>query len=195
MLDRIRPFGRRVAEWPARVLARMGLTPNAITIVGLLLNVGVAAVLASGQPVLGGVLVLVANAFDMLDGALARVTGKASRFGAFLDSNIDRYAEALIFLGIGAWLFTLGDGSLLLAVYAATVGSMMVSYARARAEGLGVGGEIGLLPRPERLILLSIGLIFHGYLLAPVLWILAVFTNITAIQRILYVRSQLASGK
>ena len=195
MLDRIRPFGRRVAEWPARVLARMGFTPNAITIVGLLLNVGVAAVLASGQPVLGGVLVLVANAFDMLDGALARVTGKASRFGAFLDSNIDRYAEALIFLGIGAWLFTLGDGSLLLAVYAATVGSMMVSYARARAEGLGVGGEIGLLPRPERLILLSIGLIFHGYLLAPVLWILAVFTNITAIQRILYVRSQLASGK
>lgn len=195
MLDRIRPVGRRIAEWPARVLARLGFTPNMVTIIGLLLNVGVAAVLASGQPVLGGVFVLVANAFDMLDGALARVTGKASRFGAFLDSNLDRYAEALIFLGIGAWLYMQGDGMLLLAVYAATVGSMMVSYSRARAEGLGVGGEVGLLPRPERLILIAIALIFHGYLLAPVLWLLAILTNVTAIQRMLYVRRQLGSSK
>ncbi len=195
MLDRIRPWARRLAEWPARLLAGIGVTPNMITLMGLALNVGVALIIASGQPVLGGICVLLANAFDMLDGALARVTGKASRFGAFLDSTLDRYAEALIFLGIGVWLFSRGDGPLLLAVYCATVGSLMVSYARARAEGLGVGGEVGLLPRPERLILIAVGLIFHPYLLAPVLWLLAVLTNVTAVQRILHVRRELRSPK
>ncbi len=178
---------------PALFLGRLGMTPNSLSIVGLFLNVVVAAVLASGQPVLGGVLVLLANAFDMLDGALARSTGKASRFGAFLDSTLDRYAEALIFLGVGVWLYSTGNGALLLAGYAAIIGSLMVSYARARAEGIGVRGEVGWLPRPERILLLAAGLIFHQYLLAPVLWFLAVFTNLTALQRALYVKRQLDS--
>lgn len=195
MFEKIRPYARRIAEAPARLLARMGATPNSITLVGLLLNIIVAGILAAGYPVIGGVCVLLANAFDMLDGAVARVTGKTSRFGAFLDSTLDRYAEALFYLGIGAWLFRLGDGTLLLALYAAVIGSLMVSYARARAEGLGVGGEVGLLPRPERIVLLAVGLIFHAYLLAPVLWLLAILTNVTAVQRILHVRKELASPR
>jgi len=171
----------------------MGVSPNSLTVIGLLLNVLVAAVLASGQPVIGGVLVLVANAFDMLDGGVARLTGKVSRFGAFFDSTLDRYAEALVYLGVGVWLYSVGDGLLLFAAYCTIIGSLMVSYTRARAESLGVGGEVGLLPRPERIILLSLGLIFHGYLLAPVLWILAVLSNLTAVQRMIHVHRELAA--
>ena len=193
MLDGIRPRARRLAEWPAGLLSRTGVSPNTLTLVGLLLNVLVAAVLASGHPLAGGVLVLFANAFDMLDGALARITGKTSRFGAFLDSTMDRYEEALVYLGIGIWLFERGDGPLLLAGYLAIIGSILVSYARARAESLGVGGEVGWLPRPERIVLLAVALIFHTYLLAPVLWLLAVLTNVTAVQRILHVRRELES--
>ncbi len=195
MLDHLRPHARRLAEWPARLIARTGVSPNALTLIGLLLNVLVAVVLASGYPVAGGLLVLLANAFDMLDGALARITGKVSRFGAFLDSTLDRYEEALLYLGIGVWLFSRGDGLLLLAGYLAIIGSLLVSYTRARAESLGVGGEVGWLPRPERILLLALGLIFHSYLLAPVLWLLAVFTNVTAVQRILHVRRELDKTK
>ena len=136
---------------------------------------------------------MLANAFDMLDGALARVTGRVSRFGAFLDSTMDRYEEAVLYLGIGVWLYSRSDGLLLLAGYLAIIGSILVSYTRARAESLGIGGEVGWLPRPERLVLLAAGLIFHLYLLAPVLWLLAVFTNVTAVQRILHVRRELES--
>jgi CDP-diacylglycerol--glycerol-3-phosphate 3-phosphatidyltransferase len=184
-----------MALFPARGLARLGVTPNMLTVAGLLLNVVVALVIASGQPVLGGVLVLLANAFDMLDGAVARLTGTVSRFGAFFDSTLDRYAEAVMYLGVGVWLYETRDGSLLLACYGAIIGSLMVSYARARAEGIGVGGEVGLLPRPERIILLAVGLIFHGDMLAPVLWILAVFSNLTAVQRIVHVHRELAAKK
>ncbi len=191
MLEKLRPQARRIAEYPARLLARAGFSPNTLTLTGLVLNLVVAIVLAAGHPVAGGVLVLLANAFDMLDGALARVSGKASRFGAFLDSTLDRYAEALLYLGVMAWLYTRADAPLLLASYLGIIGSLMVSYARARAEGLGVGGEVGLLPRPERIILLALGLLFHPWLLAPVLWLLALLTNVTAVQRILHVKKEL----
>lgn len=193
MLDRLYPYARRLAEYPARLLSRLGISPNTLTLVGLCLNIFVALVLAAGQPVIGGVLVLLANAFDMLDGAVARLGGKVSSFGAFLDSTLDRYAEAIIYLGVMAWLFTLGDGTTLLAAYLALAGSFMVSYCRARAEGLGVGGEVGWLPRPERIVLLAVALLFHQLLLSPVLWLLAVLTNFTAVQRMLHVRRELAA--
>lgn len=191
MFERFRPHARRIAEYPARLLARLGFTPNGLTLIGLVLNALVALVIALGHPVLGGVLVLLANAFDMLDGALARVSGKGSRFGAFFDSTLDRYAEAVMYLGVMAWLYQAGDGILLLASYVSIIGSLMVSYSRARAEGLGVQGEVGWLPRPERIVLLALGLMFHQYLLAPVLWLLAVMTNFTALQRILYAKKVL----
>lgn len=191
MLDKLRPLARHIAEYPARVLAGMGVTPNAITVIGLLLNLLVALVIASGNLVAGGVLVLFANLFDVLDGAVARVSGKGSKFGAFFDSTLDRYAEAVVYLGVGAWLYSQGDGTTLLAAYLGIIGSLMVSYTRARAEGLGVIGEVGLLPRPERILLLSIGLLFHGQLLTPVLWLLALLANLTALQRMLHVQREL----
>jgi len=193
MFERIRPLARSGAEYPARLLAAAGITPNALTLLGLLLNVFVAIVIAMGNPVIGGILVLGANAFDMLDGAVARVSGQGSRFGAFLDSTLDRYAEAVVYGGLMAWLLSVGDQTSLLAAYLAIIGSIMVSYARARAEGLGIRGEVGWLPRPERIILLALALIFHQYLLVPVLWLLAILTNFTALQRILHARRMLES--
>jgi len=184
-----------MAEYPAVLLNRIGVTPNELTIVGLLLNVAVAWMLASGNLAVGGILVLLANAFDMLDGALARVSGKGSRFGAFFDSTLDRYAEAVIYLGLMVWLYRVGDGPLLMGAYMALVGSFMVSYSRARAEGLGVGGEVGLLPRPERILILALGLLLHQTLLAPAIWLLAVLSNFTTLQRILHARRELSSGK
>ena len=151
--------------------------------------------LASGHIVLGGVLVLLANVFDMLDGAVARVSGKSSRFGAFFDSTLDRYAEALVYLGVMAWLLRQGDTMALLAAYLSVVGSLMVSYSRARAEGLGVQGEVGLLPRPERILLLAVGLMLHQYLLVPVLWLLALLTNVTTVQRILFAKKALDASQ
>ncbi len=186
LMDRIKRQARRGAEPIGRALARTGLSPNALTVLGCLLNFGVAVVLGFGYERIGGVLVLVAGAFDTLDGALARAAGRSTTFGAFLDSTLDRYSEAAIFLGILADGARRGDLQVVLLTYAAAFGSLMVSYARARAEGLGLRGDVGWLQRPERVVLLGVGLIVG--LTLPALWILAVLTNLTAIQRILHVR-------
>lgn len=170
------------------LLSRSRIDPNLLTIFGLLLNIAVGAVLAAGELRIGGVLVLVAGLFDMLDGAVARATGRTTTFGAFLDSTLDRYSEAAI---LGGLLIAQLQGAAFaepILIYIAIVGSMMVSYARARAEGLGLRGESGWLARPERLILLAVGLMLG--LTTLVLWILAVLTNLTAIQRILFVWRQ-----
>src|SRR5213075_2627048 len=127
----------------------------------------------------------------MVDGAVARATGKTSVFGAFFDSLADRYAEAVVLMGLGVSLIQRGELTLVWAVAIGLLGSILVSYARARAEGLGVDCEIGLLQRPERVLLLTVGLLFPGPLLGPVLWILAVVTNITVVQRALHVRHEL----
>ena len=185
-VKRLKANVRRRAIPIGRGLSRLGITPNFLTVTGCLLNFGVGAVLAFGYDLIGGVLVLVVGAFDMLDGALARATNRSTRFGAFLDSTLDRYSEAAVFLGILASAATRGDVAIVLLTYTAAVGSLMVSYARARAEGLGLSCEVGMLQRPERIILLGLGLIFG--LTLPALVILAVLTNVTAIQRILHVR-------
>lgn len=179
----------RVREWMLRVggaLAALGLTPNMLTVLGLLLNVGVAAVIASGRPQLGGVLLLVASAFDMLDGAVARATGKVTKFGGFLDSTLDRYSEIVVFLGLLLYLLGTPDwrtGSIL--SFVAATGALMISYARARAEAAGASASVGLLPRPERVILLAVMLIAERPLWA--LWALAILTHATALMRIIHV--------
>jgi CDP-diacylglycerol--glycerol-3-phosphate 3-phosphatidyltransferase len=126
-------------------------------------------------------LIFAAAGFDALDGTLARMTGRTSRFGAFLDSTLDRFSEAVIFLGLFVYLVDQGAQTELILIYATIVGSLMVSYARARAEGIGVTLKEGLLTRFERVGLLILGLIFNQ--LTLVLWILAIFTNVTAVQR------------
>ena len=169
-----------------RGISRLGISPNMLTVAGCLLNFGVGAILALGYTQIGGVLVLVVGAFDMLDGALARATGRSTRFGAFLDSTLDRYSEVAVFFGILVAASLRGDTVVVGLTYAAAVGSLMVSYARARAEGLQLTCDVGLLQRPERIIVLGLGLIVG--LVTPALVILAVLTNVTAIQRILHVQ-------
>lgn len=170
-----------------RLLARTGLTPDMASILGLLINGAVAVVLATGRFGLGGVLLLIAAPFDMVDGALARATGKGSRYGAFLDSMLDRYSEVVLFFGL-LWHFQHDAAhaeTRTLLLYACATGSLLVSYARARAEALGFDNEVGILARPERIVGLGAFLLF-GWT-DVILWLLAVLTYVTAIQRLLHV--------
>ncbi len=167
------------------VINRTGLTPNMLTFIGLLLNAGVAVVLARGEIALGGWLLLLATSFDALDGSLARLTGRQSRFGAFFDSTLDRYSEAVIYGGLLFYYMDQGARAEMLLVYAAIIGSIMVSYARARAEGLGLECKVGLATRLERILIIAVGLILQRVTLA--LWLVAIFANLTAVQRIVHV--------
>lgn len=190
-----------LAEPVARVVARTGLPPNALTIFGLLIN-GVAAwLLASGHFLVGGFVILIAGAFDLLDGAVARVTGKSTTFGALLDSSVDRYSEAVLLFGLIVYYARQPEpGTLEMGlIFATIVGSLLVSYVRARAEGLGLECEVGLMRRTVRILTLAFGLIINQVVLYTAgltppdliilifLWILAIGTNLTALQRLLYV--------
>ena len=179
--DVVRKYSRIFLEPLARFISRTGISPNVITVTGFLLMVGVAFVLARGYLVWGGLLIIAAALFDAIDGTLARMMGRTSRFGAFLDSTLDRFSEAIIFLGLFVYLIEQDQKIELILIYATVVGSMMVSYARARAEGIGVPLKDGLFTRFERIFILVVGLLFNQLTLA--LWVLAIFTNLTAIQR------------
>jgi len=170
-----------------RVLARTGLTPDAASILGFVINAAVAVVLASGRFGLGGLLLLIAAPFDMVDGAIARATGKGSPFGAFLDSMLDRYSEVVLFFGL-LWHVQhdpTNATTRTFLIYGCATGSLLVSYARARAEALGFDNEVGILARPERVVGLGAFLLFGWTDL--ILWLLAVLTYITAIQRLIHV--------
>ncbi len=167
-------------------LARSKLSPNWFTIIGLILNMIVAAVIGSGSLLISGILLIGAGLFDMVDGAVARASNQITRFGGFLDSTLDRYSEAIIYFGLLIYFQRFHPGSNAIPfVYATAIGSLMVSYARARAEAAGVHAEVGLFARPERVILLAVFLVFNRPVWA--IWILAVLTNVTAIQRIVHV--------
>jgi CDP-diacylglycerol--glycerol-3-phosphate 3-phosphatidyltransferase len=167
-------------------LSGLGLTANMLTVIGVILNAVVAVVIGFDHPRLGGALLLVASAFDMLDGAVARATGSTSKFGGFLDSTLDRYSESLVFGGVLVYVLNTDDaktGAIL--VFASTVGALLISYARARAEAAGYKASVGLLARPERIILLAIFLMIGKPMIA--LWILAFATHLTAVTRIVHV--------
>ncbi len=167
---------------------RIPLSPNTITITGFALTVA-SSVLLAHNLIAGAFCLLPAGLLDMLDGIVARNRGESSLFGAFLDSVLDRYSDSVILLAI-AW--NLGSNGQKTGVFLALitlVGSLIISYARARAEGLGVSCTHGLMERPERLILLFIGAV-SGYMVA-MLWLLAGLTHLTVLQRILYTRKQL----
>jgi CDP-diacylglycerol--glycerol-3-phosphate 3-phosphatidyltransferase len=177
----VRKYSRKFLEPLAWFISATGVSPNVITVTGFVLMIGVAFVIAWGYLVLGGILITAVAIFDALDGTLARMMGRTSRFGAFLDSTLDRFSEAVIFLGLFIYFMGQNQQLELILIYATVVGSLMVSYARARAEGIGIPLKDGLFTRFERIFLLVIGLLFN--LLTPALWLLAIFTNITAIQR------------
>ncbi len=183
--DWLRKVFRGAIETVAGFFNRLGIHPNTLTLVGCLLQLGVGVVLATGALRLGGVLLAVTSVFDAFDGALARQQGQASKFGAFLDSNLDRISEAGVLLGL-AWHYMGQPGRVEeMLIYVALVGSLMVSYARARAEGLGVNCKEGLFTRVERTLTLFLGLV-TGWIV-PALWILAVGSVLTAVHRIVSV--------
>lgn len=172
----------------AKGLGTIGLTPNALTLIGFLMMCGIGGVLAYGNFALGGGLIIVAGIFDALDGSLARLTNRVTKFGAFLDSTTDRFAEGALYFGILFAFMQRGIDWVVYLIYLTLLGSLMVSYTRARAEGIGVEMKEGLMTRFERIALLVIGLILTAFFgdapILGVLSILAVFTNFTAWQRI-----------
>ncbi|WP_292519114.1 CDP-alcohol phosphatidyltransferase family protein [Methanoculleus sp.] len=170
----------------AALIARTGATPNTLTLLGFLGMAGAGVLCAAGSFFSAGILVAASCVFDALDGALARVTGAASIYGAFFDSFLDRYAEAAVYGGLVVHYAGTGASWGVEAAFFAAIGSLMVSYARARAEGLGVECRAGLFARPERIAVIIAGLL-TGFML-PALVILAVATNITAVRRLLSVR-------
>jgi len=168
-----------------------------LTAIGLLLSILAAVVIAQGLLVAGGLLVLFAGIFDMFDGAMARVLHAATTFGAFFDSTLDRYSESIILLGLllytlqrpdlhdAIWPFANEQRWMITLIFIAVVGSLMVSYTKARAEGLGLECKTGLLARPERVVILAIGLLSGTTILA--VFLLAILSQVTAIERIVYV--------
>jgi CDP-diacylglycerol---glycerol-3-phosphate 3-phosphatidyltransferase len=177
-----RKWGATVIQPIALFLARLGLTPNTITVLGFLMTAAVAVVLATGRTQLAGVLLIGTLAFDAVDGTLARLMGTTSRFGAFLDSTLDRWAEVVLY-GALIWLFLEnGQNNGVLLATAAMATSLMVSYTRARAEGVGFQCKEGLLTRFERMVILIAGLIFNQAIWA--LAIIAILAGLTAVQRI-----------
>ena len=182
----------------ALLMGRMGLTPNLVTIIGLLIA-GVAAYLIGvGLWWAGGLVALFAGIFDMFDGALARNTGRASDFGALLDSTIDRVSEAVVLLGVLAYYLASDNDWGAMLVYAALVGSIMVSYMRARSEGLGIECKVGVMQRPERVALTGLGLIVAHWIpvvMLIVLGVIAALTTVTAIHRLVHTWRMLETDK
>lgn len=179
----------RLTEPAVRFLARTHVTPSTVTWLGFSIALGAAALIITGHLFIAGFVVLVAGFFDMLDGALARYTGQVTRFGAILDSTLDRVSEAVLLLGILVWYIRDLSVIEILLASVALFGSQLVSYIRARAEALNLKCEVGLFTRPERVIVMAIGLLSGQ--LAIALGIIVAFSFFTVGQRLLYVWKQI----
>lgn len=192
--EQLRTAVLRYVELPgARALNAVGLTPNSITLLGFAVCVAGAALTALGWPLYGGIVFLAGGFLDLFDGALARLTNRASPFGALLDSVFDRLGEAALFVGVGLYYLLSGQTDLellvsMLAVLLGLVFSQGVSYLRARGEGLGVFTRAGLMTRSERVVILGSGLIAEGLAPIPVmvwvLWLIAAISCLTLFQRL-----------
>ena len=187
LTDQLRVRFKHILDPIGAFLNRLGLTPNLMTLLGLIGNTIGAFFLMRGDMLVGGLIILAMGPVDALDGTMARLRGESSKFGAFVDSVTDRYSELVIYLGLllyydqqGDWLNTLG-------VYLAAAGSVLVSYVRARAQSLGYEAKVGILTRFERYAVLAPTLVFNIPWVG--VWIIAVLANLTALQRILHVRS------
>ncbi len=176
-------------------LDRMGLTPTTVSVIGLLVTFVAAWIVAKGGLLLGALVLVAGSIFDMLDGDLARLQGRVSRQGAFIDSNFDRLSESALFAGLAWYFLDVAGGSnqtTVLMIIVALAGSLTTSYARARAEGLGSTCFGGWLQRPERMVLVIFGMLLGGPVLKVVLAVLAVAAVLTTLQRIVGTARRLA---
>jgi len=195
---------KKVFEPIALGMGKLGLTPDGLTLIGFGITVVGAALVAAQLWLAGGLVIFIGGVFDMFDGTLARATGKVSKLGAFMDSVFDRWGEAIVYLGITAGGVLAGSDPVAILAAAAMGAAFMVSYTRAKSEGLGFTAgtgmaAVGVMPREIRLVILSLGLIVAGAtanltILAGALAIIAIGATITVIQRIMHVRSQAKSA-
>lgn len=188
LTDQFRKIFRGILEPIGKFLNRLGLTPNSMTLLGLIGNAIGAYFLARGQMTIGGLIILLMGPIDALDGTMARLRGMDGQFGAFVDSVTDRYSELIIFAGLLYYYASTNDYLGVILVYIAAAGSVLVSYVRARGQSLGWDTKVGILTRMERYLVLAPTLIFNIQLVG--IAIIAVFANLTALQRIVDVRRQ-----
>ena len=184
----VRSWADIILDPLARLLARLGIQPNLLSMIGFFAASAAGAVVAAGYISKGGWLFLLSGPFDALDGAVARTIGLESRFGAFLDSFIDRYSEIAVLFGILCWSTFHDRHIIVLLTFLTMAGSVMVSYARAKAEGLSISCKVGLFTRLERFIVLTLTLITQQLFIGLI--ILAFLTNFTALQRMFHVYRQ-----
>jgi CDP-diacylglycerol--glycerol-3-phosphate 3-phosphatidyltransferase len=166
------------------LLAALRVNPNVLTLLGLVVNIFAAVLFAKGMFTWAGLVILFAGIFDMVDGEVARRTGRVTRFGAFFDSVIDRYSDVMLLLGLVVWYAKLGSIFYSGLVVVSLIGSIMTSYTRARAESLIPACKVGFLERPERIVLLIIASLSNR--MGPAMWVMAVLSNWTVSQRIWY---------
>lgn len=184
----LRKLFKGVIDPVARFLLRIGFKPNMITYLGLIITSVASALIVTNHITWAGIVLLIGAPLDVVDGSMARLLGHSSSYGAFIDSVTDRYSELVLLGGLLVHYVLLGNLTACVLVFLAAGGSVMVSYTKARAEGLGFSAKIGLLTRVERVIVLVFCLIFNIPMVA--LWIVAVLANVTALQRIWFVRKQ-----
>jgi len=190
--QKVRDVSRIPLEAVAKALDRVGVSPNMMTYFGLLLTAGVAVLAGLGEIRWAGVAYFVSAIGDAMDGTLARVSGKGSRFGAFLDSTIDRFEESIVFLGLIIYYNQVGGVYEIPLILVATVGSLMVSYTRARAEALGIACKVGFMTRIPRVAVMIVGMLLDQMLIT--LAVLAVTSLFTAFHRMVHV-SRMSGGE
>lgn len=174
----------RLLDPLVRALAKRKIHPNSLTLAGFVITCMAAVALSKGSLRTGGLLILLGGLCDGIDGNLARSTGKTTRFGALLDSVIDRYSEFVMFLGIAAYFILLKNHFILIVTFMALCGSIMVSYTRARAESLGFESKAGMTQRAERIVFLGFGALIHPMVFKLSVWLVAILANVTALQRL-----------
>ena len=170
-----------------QIFKKMNIHPNTFTTLGFFLGCVAGYIAFNGSIQLASAVLLVSGMFDTIDGKLARDSGKVSKFGALYDSTLDRYSEVVFFFGLAYYYIRMNMHTTALVTAVALGGSLMVSYIRARAEGLGFNCKVGVLQRPERILLVGIGGLIHQTTLIIAIWIVAIFSNVTAIIRMVHV--------
>ncbi len=184
LTDQLRTMAAKPLDAIAGAMVAIGLTPNALTVIGLGISLGAAALAGSGQFMWAGLVMGFGAIFDAFDGAVARKSNRVTKGGALLDSTLDRFGEAAIFAGLGYHFAAEGDAVTVLAAFIALTGSVMVSYTRARSEGLGIANKVGLFTRVERILVMGIALV--SGLVIPGLWIVGIGATLTALRRLIH---------
>jgi len=177
----------RIVDPIIEFVVHFNVHPNFFTVLGLIVSIIGAYFFAKHNLRIGAIYILLGGLCDIIDGKVARKTGLSSKFGALFDSSLDRYSEVFMFLGVAIHFVKMDYPTTSIMVFLGLGGSMMVSYVRARAEGLGYACKVGIMQRPERIVYICAGALIHEYILMVVVWMIAILANFTALQRMYHV--------